>query len=906
MLKHEIKEGGRYEAKVNGTLTVVRVDRIVDDPGNSRTKASTRYYVTNERTGRKTTFRSAAKFRKTAPALSGGKGGLVKEEVEAVVQCDNCGAVIAGEVQDVPALCQDCGRAREASEEADPTSARIVDTKTDTPSTVLSPPTEGDRLTTSFGTGTVIGPSDEEGFVWIQLDEPYEGEWLMEYELLPHELKGASDATEAPEEPQPREERLGGGEPTVQPGEAEEPQCDCGGHADHEPWCAWWSTQTAKPAAQGPEHGEELEEYPFGKPAALVGWDPQLPPAQPTATAPNVGSIVRRKLEQMKETPEERLVREVGEHEAKAGITLVDLANKLRAKLEPQGDKTVLVDIDFKGAELKPPMLSQSHNAFLQKSVGRADCHVIVRARAGTGKTTTLVEGMKRAMGLGSDLTPSDQQALVWEAMEQSRGVKSVGFCAFNSSIAEELKRRVPQGADATTMHSMGYKAVRRAFGLSGNDVVNRYRVSEIAGRLLGRDWKEVQKERVGWLGVGGVLAAIIKFCKMRLVGVDERNRFDSAAVDWGREIDQIVNHYDIDLSDRDAEDTYRMVPQILEACLDPTQDGCIDFDDQIWLAVVSPGVRLWQYDLLCVDEAQDLNPAQQRLVQKAGRRLVVCGDDRQAIYGFTGADTDGLPTMERVLSETSRGCDLLPLTVTRRCGRLIVEEAKELVPDFEAHESNGEGFVGEARYPIQRTDNYWTGGGKERKLPWDQTYLRDVEPGDLVLCRVNAHLVLQCTEHHKRGNRAFILGREYGDQYRAFVEQFGAADLKDLIAQVSDWRVRETEKEQAKRRPSESKLMHIEGKADTILAISEGQFSVEDVLNRLDDLFVKDANRPGILHSSIHKAKGLEANNVFFLQPKGGQCPHPMAKTPWAQEQELNLKYVGITRAISNLTWVY
>lgn len=40
----------------------------------------------------------------------------------------------------------------------------------------------------------------------------------------------------------------------------------------------------------------------------------------------------------------------------------------------------------------------------------------------------------------------------------------------------------------------------------------------------------------------------------------------------------------------------------------------------------------------------------------------------------------------------SKRGCAILPLTVTRRCGKAIVKEANKIVPDFKAHESNPEG----------------------------------------------------------------------------------------------------------------------------------------------------------------------------------------------------------------------
>lgn len=65
MKKAEIKVGGRYHARISGKFVVVRVDRIDDGfPSRSpRGGTATHYAVTNLTTGRKTTFRSAAKFR---------------------------------------------------------------------------------------------------------------------------------------------------------------------------------------------------------------------------------------------------------------------------------------------------------------------------------------------------------------------------------------------------------------------------------------------------------------------------------------------------------------------------------------------------------------------------------------------------------------------------------------------------------------------------------------------------------------------------------------------------------------------------------------------------------------------------------------------------------------------------
>ncbi len=62
MKAKEIQVGGRYLAKVNNVVTIVRVDAVRADYAGR-----TRYDVTNTRTGRATTFRSPSKFRGAAP-----------------------------------------------------------------------------------------------------------------------------------------------------------------------------------------------------------------------------------------------------------------------------------------------------------------------------------------------------------------------------------------------------------------------------------------------------------------------------------------------------------------------------------------------------------------------------------------------------------------------------------------------------------------------------------------------------------------------------------------------------------------------------------------------------------------------------------------------------------------------
>lgn len=501
--------------------------------------------------------------------------------------------------------------------------------------------------------------------------------------------------------------------------------------------------------------------------------------------------------------------------------------------------------------------------------------HLIVEARAGTGKTTTLIEGMKVMKGISTTIIPSPQQAAVWEQMASSRGAGSVCFVAFNKSIATELQKRVPMGCSAMTMHSMGFKAVQATFGRVG---VNQYRVQDIISEIMGRDIRELRRTKMEVLKA---TESLVGLCKMNLVG-DHTAKGTMIGRD---DLWDLASYYDIDLNGN-ATEVFSLVPQVLERCKDVARDRVIDFDDMVWLPVAL-NLSMTKYDVLLVDEAQDLNRCQQQLAMKAGTRLILCGDPKQAIYGFAGADCESMSRMQKILEATDRGCVHLPLTVTRRCGKAIVAEAQKIVPDFGYWETNPEGKISQAEYS------------------GDKAYHTGVLDGDMLLCRVNAPLVSQCFRFLRAGRKATIQGRDVGQGLISTIKKCKAADIAELSAKLSDWLHAETMKETAKRNPNENKLIALQDRVDCLYCFMEGQSTVDGVIEKINSVFTDAKDSPGIRLSSIHKAKGLEAKRVFFLMPDGAGCPHSMAKTKWAIEQEWNLRYVAVTRAIEELIYV-
>ena len=78
-----------------------------------------------------------------------------------------------------------------------------------------------------------------------------------------------------------------------------------------------------------------------------------------------------------------------------------------------------------------------------------------------------------------------------------------------------------------------------------------------------------------------------------------------------------------------------------------------IDFDDMLYIPLRFPldvVLRHTSFRNICIDEAQDTNPARLFLVRRAlapNGRVIAFGDPLQAIYGFSGAGTQSLNEIE-------------------------------------------------------------------------------------------------------------------------------------------------------------------------------------------------------------------------------------------------------------------
>ena len=426
-------------------------------------------------------------------------------------------------------------------------------------------------------------------------------------------------------------------------------------------------------------------------------------------------------------------------------------------------------------------------------------------------------------------------------------------FSCFNKSIASELARRAPTWARVGTLHSIGFTALKKA--LPTKPEVDDSKVWNIAKELFPEPEDRPLHSPF-----------------RKLVGLVKATLADPTDLDAIR---GVASHYGVELNG-DEDKIVEAIPQAIRMCLERTY--VIDYDDMIWLPIVM-NLPLSHYDWVFVDEGQDLNACNielvLRLVNSTGH-VVVVGDEKQSIYGFRGADVNAIPNIVEALS-----ADCLPLGISYRNATAILDHVKEELPYVETEAAP------------------WAKEGVVRDTSYDKMML-EAKDGDLILCRVNAPLVTACYSFIRRGVKAVIRGRDIGKSLLAFIDKLKPTDIHDLLVKIREYKWEQSAKLEAAGK--EDRIQNLHDRCDTLEALCEGARDLGELRSNIGKIF-NDVQRQGIILSSVHRAKGDEADRVFILNRE--LMPHPLAKAEWQQKQEENIKYVALTRAKEELVYV-
>lgn len=489
--------------------------------------------------------------------------------------------------------------------------------------------------------------------------------------------------------------------------------------------------------------------------------------------------------------------------------------------------------------EFTPSQYQQDIFEFIQNGTGNA----VVEAVAGSGKTTTIVKAL-------SFTPPTDK----------------VAFVAFNKHIADELKRRAPGHVKVCTLHSLGFSNLRRSLPYRQNVDENKLSqimdgIPELQTRTLPGDPELLPEDRSARYTLRSSITKLVSLTKATLT-----DEWDAPAVM------SMADRYGVDLNG-EGDRAVQLLPEIIQ--LSAERNTVIDFDDMIWMPLRFE-LELEKFDWLFIDEAQDLNASQIKFVLnsiKPGGRIIAVGDRNQSLYGFRGADTQAIPRLIEALNAT-----LLPLSITYRCPVSHVKLAQAFVPQIEARPDAIEGIVADIK---------------------EQALASLVRDGDMLVCRVNAPLISLAFQLIRAGVKATVRGRDIGKNMVTLVDKFTTDDISTFELLLSEYQRKEMER--LERRKLSGQIMALTDKCDTLFAIAAECDSVCMIKECILAIFSDDI--AGVVLSSVHRAKGLEADRVFILKPE--LMPHPLAKQEWEVEQEANCKYVAITRSKSELYFV-
>lgn len=525
--------------------------------------------------------------------------------------------------------------------------------------------------------------------------------------------------------------------------------------------------------------------------------------------------------------------------------------------------------------------------------------HANVNALAGTGKTFTLMEIVKAVLAA----RPTDE----------------IFLGAYNKSIATELQAKLaaagidPKQASASTLHSAGFQALgsylRNVKGIQKLTVENK-KVELILAALQTECIQaatkaptqakadEANEKAMICKNQKGFVLKAVSLAKQRAFGVvhpvDQISKWEEMIEHFGLDEDWDENEM------KHSEAMIRLCIVVYNRSLDQVLTGIVDFDDMI-LAPLFYRAKFWPKSMVLVDEAQDLNPARRILaIRMAGEngRVICVGDRNQAIYGFTGADSDSMDIVRDQLNSVE-----FPLTRTYRCPKSVVAAAQQFVPAYEAFETNPVGLV--RSVPLV-TETNTEDGSKEADFS-DEKLTKD----DAILCRNTKPLVEMAWTLIKRGIACRVEGRDIGQGLITMARRWKVVRLDAFRNKVETWKAREVAKYKAKDR--EDMIQSVEDKAETICCIvdalmADGKTSVEDFVTFVTNLFgdTKDGEVQKVLTlSTVHKSKGREWKRVYILG-RNRYMPSKYAKKSWQLQQEANLQYVAITRAMEELVDIY
>ena len=466
----------------------------------------------------------------------------------------------------------------------------------------------------------------------------------------------------------------------------------------------------------------------------------------------------------------------------------------------------------------------------------------------GTGKTTRLLKYVQTFLKLGTPL-------------------ERIGYFAFTKKAANEAKERMlklyPQYGyrdlkSFQTLHSLAFTTL----GMKKDNVMQPEHYQEV-GKAVGIEVTVYRggQEETGYIDSDSEYFNVINTARIKNRTLKEEYNTDLYSDDLDYNfleiIEQELNNYKDSFKLKDFTD---MIEEFISSQLCPS------------------------FDVIFIDEAQDLSPIQwemYNILKKNCKHIILAGDDDQAIYGWAGADVKRFqsePAKEIVLPKSYR----VPIEVQHVAYTIISQIETRIPKEWKPRDSKGHC---EEVYSLDEVDL--------TKGNW------------LVLARTNYRLIKLKPYLLERGiyfeykNRKSFSAKLY-KAIQDFTRWTSGnpltpAEIKDIF----DYTGHEFNFDEGKVYDcSDFGIDEMDTWYEIFNSDPEQILYIRQMLSNKEKLS-QDAR---VKLSTIHSAKGGEADNVLLILDNTDKIREGIEKSPEKADEEHRVWYVGVTRTKQNL----
>ncbi len=327
---------------------------------------------------------------------------------------------------------------------------------------------------------------------------------------------------------------------------------------------------------------------------------------------------------------------------------------------------------------------------------------------------------------------------------------------------------------------------------------------------------------------------------------------------------------------------------------------GWMDFDSMLadaLEALKKPAIRArWQPKYLIVDEAQDTDDCQWRMMQLMAEKhgnITVVGDPNQAIYGFRGAKPDNITNFDQWFPGGKRFFLGKNYRSTRRIVKFVKENAPPDTPLELLERMVAARDVEGAPIGLKM---YWS----EESEAESALALANKDPlNSIILARTNRAVGLLerlCNQYNVRYHLMGATGFWKRNEIRKAVEELKNF-LTSTAEQACDVALPKIEAKYAVDDRTEKDNDALEN-LKVFRSIGKDFTMAKDLYSYANKMINRRNDPRGVSISTVHQAKGGEWKNVFIIGANAKGFPHAKGDP----KEEKRIYFVAISRAIDCL----